>query len=262
MNHTQDLIRSWESSPYPSTKLTTYFSTYAELFSGLRNCESVFIETGVLGGGSLHMWRSWLGPKARIIGIDLNPEALKWQEHGFEIFVGDQGDPDFWKNTLTSIGQYDALLDDGGHQSFQQIITLIEAIRHAPDKCIVAVEDTHTSFMSDFRAHGEFTFLNYAKSSTDFLTVKGFSMYPHRIKKASNSELLELFKHVSSVQFFNSLVAYKIDKAAAFNPSTVWNHKNTPRPSDFRYEGAASAEVLWPDPFKTERIQIHGGKLG
>ena len=32
------------------------------------------------------MWKNWLGDKARIIGIDLNPEAKKWVDTGFEIF--------------------------------------------------------------------------------------------------------------------------------------------------------------------------------
>ena len=70
MDNMQDLIKCWENSPFPSTKLTTYFSTYSDLFSHLWNEECIFIETGVLGGGSLFMWRNWLGPKARIIGVD------------------------------------------------------------------------------------------------------------------------------------------------------------------------------------------------
>ena len=39
------------------------------------NKKIVFVEVGVADGGSLHMWRSYLGKKARIIGIDLNPIA-------------------------------------------------------------------------------------------------------------------------------------------------------------------------------------------
>ena len=36
------------------------------------------------------MWRDYFGKDARIIGIDLNPEAKKWEKHGFEIFIGNQ----------------------------------------------------------------------------------------------------------------------------------------------------------------------------
>jgi hypothetical protein len=77
------------------------------------------------------MWREWLGPKARIIGVDLNPECLRLKEMGFEIHIGDQGDPDFLRSFFASIGDFDALLDDGGHHSFQQEITVTEALRAA-----------------------------------------------------------------------------------------------------------------------------------
>lgn len=124
------LFESWRDSPYPSTKISTYFSAYTELFSHLRGTRCVFVETGVLGGGSLFMWRKWLGNDARIIGIDLNPAALRWRDHGFEIFIGDQGDPEFWNKTFREIGHFDAFLDDGGHQSFQQMVTLSSAIKN------------------------------------------------------------------------------------------------------------------------------------
>lgn len=260
MNHIQDLIDSWQNSPHPSTKLTTYFSSYVELFSHLRNTESVFIETGVLGGGSLFMWRNWLGPKARIIGIDLNPQALKWQDHGFEIYIGDQGDRNFWRETLKAIGHYDALLDDGGHQSFQQIVTLEESVRHAPDKCVIAIEDTITSFMHEYNAHRNLTFLNYAKTSSDLLTAKGYSMFPKRMKTPINLDAINLFENVYSIQFFNSLVAYKIDTEHSKIPSSIWNNHH-PRPADFRYEGLSSAKTVWPDPFSIQNEDILGGKL-
>lgn len=261
MSHIQELIQAWENSPYPSTKLTTYFAAYVELFSHLRNSESVFIETGVLGGGSLFMWRNWLGPKARIIGIDLNPQALKWKEHGFEIYIGDQGDPSFWRKTLKTIGHYDALLDDGGHQSFQQIVTLEEAIRHAPNQCVVAIEDTHTSFYNDFKAHIANTFLNYAKSSTDVLTARAYSMNPKRMPEVVNFDSINLLSNVFSIQFFNSIVSYKIDSSYSQIPKSIWNNKNYPMPTDFRYDGLNSAKTIWPDPFTIQEIDIFGGKI-
>ena len=36
--------------------------------------------------------------KARIIGVDLNQNAKKWEKYGFDIFIGDQSDPEFWSN--------------------------------------------------------------------------------------------------------------------------------------------------------------------
>ncbi len=255
--NTQELFQCWSESPFPSTKLNTYFPAYAELFSKYRKKNCTFIETGVLGGGSLFMWRNWLGPKARIIGIDLNPEANKWKDHGFEIFIGDQGDPNFWMETLPQIGQFDVLLDDGGHQSFQQIVTLTEAIKHATKNCIVAIEDTHTSFMSDFKSHGENSFLNYAKDATDLITIKGAKIYPKRLSQPTNIEIIDLFKKTHSIQFFNSLVAFKIDPKNTLDPSIIWNKKDN-TPSDFRYHGCSKATTLWPDAYDNDLRTIYG----
>ena len=259
MNHALELIKSWENSPYPSTKISTYFFAYAELFSQYRNTSCVFIETGILGGGSLFMWREWLGPEARIIGIDLNPAANKWKDFGFEIYIGDQGDPDFWNRTLKQIGEFDVLLDDGGHQSFQQIVTTTEALRHASNKCIIAIEDTHTSFMNDFKAHQDNTFLKFAKDSTDIITVRGASMYPGRIKPPNNIDIFELYKNIYSIQFFNSLVAFKLDPINSSVPTAVWNKREN-TPSDYRYHGLNKADTIWPDPFDKRIITIFGGQ--
>ena len=56
-----------------------------------------FVEIGIGNGGSLFMWKKFFGKKARIIGIELNPDAKKLEKFGFEIFIGDQSDPFFGK---------------------------------------------------------------------------------------------------------------------------------------------------------------------
>lgn len=254
----RELIQCWESSPFPSTKLTSYFSAYASLFGHLRGTQCTFVETGVLLGGSLFMWRNWLGDKARIIGIDLNPDAKKWESSGFEIYIGDQGDPQFWRETFQSIGMIDGFLDDGGHQSFQQVVTLESILRHNSSSSVIAIEDTHTSYMADFSAHGEFSFLRYAKDATDLLTARAQEIYPTRFKNVTNLVSAELFSRVYSVQFFGSLVAFHVDEEFSEPPRGVWNRQPSSI-KDFRYEGRAEATILWPDPFQENRVTIKGG---
>ncbi len=255
----EDLKSSWENSPHPTVKITSYFPAYAELFGHLRGRECTFIETGVLDGGSLFMWKNWLGDKARIIGIDLNPEARKWQSQGFEIYIGDQGDPEFWRVTLKEIGKFDALLDDGGHQSFQQIVTTIEAINHSKHKCVVVVEDTATSFMKDFSSHGKHSFLQFSKDSTDVLIGRSTGIYSGRFPTYRNEEIIEQFKNVYSIQFYNGIVAFKINPTFSVKPELARN-----RPSnlagDFRYKGKDSAYVNWPQPFIKKMVLVKGGQ--
>lgn len=257
----ESLIKSWKESPFPSVKITSYFPAYVELFGHLVNKKCVFIEIGILDGGSLFMWREWLGPEARIIGIDLNPEATKWRESGFEIFIGDQGDPEFWKTTLREIGNFDALLDDGGHQSFQQIVTAIEAIKWTRNDCVIVVEDTATSFMTDFSAHGSLSFLEYAKDATDILVGKSFEMSPNRFPKKINTEAINEFRNVYSIQFYNGIVAFHLNNKYSKTPELVKNQPLTGA-SDFRYGGKNSAIVNWPTLVSEKKIvEVYGEKL-
>lgn len=254
-----DIINCYEQSPYPSFKVSNYFPIYAELFEHLRGSNCTFIETGVLDGGSLFMWRNWLGPAARIVGIDLNPGALKWQEHGFDIYIGDQGDPEFWRKTLEKIGEFDVLLDDGGHQSFQQIVTVNEAIAAAKKTCLIVIEDTCTSFMKEFASHGKHSFLEYSKCATDMLTARAHGLFPGEFKNIKNTKLLDLYKNIQSIQFYSGIVSFKISQEPAGIPRLV---RNSPPNSaqDFRYDGKNSAIVLWPDPFDTRSVLISGGR--
>ena len=48
-------------SPHPSFKHTTYFATYDAIFTKYINKKIIFVEVGVLGGGSLFMWRNFFG---------------------------------------------------------------------------------------------------------------------------------------------------------------------------------------------------------
>ena len=241
-NDLLELIQAWKYAPYPSTKLTSYFAAYAKIFGHLRGTDCVFVETGVLGGGSLFMWRRWLGERARIIGIDLNPEAKKWENQGFEMRIGDQGDSGFWNETLQEIGPFDGFLDDGGHQSFQQIVTLESCLRHSKKPTVIAIEDTHTSYMKDFSKHGDHSFLRYAKDASDLLTARAERIYPTRFQKVTNSTTMELFSNVYSIQFFGSLVAFHVDPELAEPPAGQWNRQPTPV-KDFRYEGSKETTI-------------------
>ena len=93
------------------------------------------------------MWKKFLGKKARIIGIELNPDA-KTRKKGFKIFIGDQSDPKFWKKFYRDVGKIDILIDDGGHTNLQQITTFMESVNNINNNGIIVIEDTHTSYLN------------------------------------------------------------------------------------------------------------------
>jgi len=255
-----DLLSCYAESPEPSFKVSNYFKIYAELFGHLRGAHCTFIEVGILNGGSLFMWRKWLGDSARIIGIDLNPEAEKWAKYGFEIYIGDQGSPQFWRDTFRKIGEFDVILDDGGHQSFQQIVTLVEGIKAAKKKCTIVIEDTCTSFFQEFSSPGENTFLEYAKDSTDILASRSNNFFAKQFPEIKNLNIVNLFSSVHSINFYSGIVAYRLDPSDVVTPELVWNKPpGSLIASDFRYDGVSSAHIDWPDLFSEKTVLIKGG---
>ena len=94
------IFKSFKASPKYTIKWSNYFEIYEKLFKKFLNQKLTFVEIGVGNGGSLFMWKNFFGNKARIIGIELNPDAKKLEKFGFEIFIGDQADPLFLEKFL------------------------------------------------------------------------------------------------------------------------------------------------------------------
>lgn len=171
------------------------------------------------------MWRDFFGKKARIIGVDLNPEAKKFERAGFEIFIGSQSDPKFWKRFYKKVGPIDILLDDGGHTFEQQIVTTTQAIPNTKDGGMIVVEDTHTSYMDEFGGPAQTSFMSFAKNLVDGIN--------YRFGDFRDERAFE--KSVYSARFFESIVALEIDRklCAKISAPTSNNGKVT-EAIDFR----------------------------
>jgi hypothetical protein len=235
---TKELLSSFEAyskSPYLSVKHSNYFDVYDKLFSRFVGKEIVFVEVGVLNGGSMFMWRSFFGDKARIIGIDLNPGALKWEEHGFEIYIGSQSDPVFWEKIRRTVGEIDILLDDGGHTYEQQIVTFEAMLPAIRDGGLLVVEDTHTSYMREFGGPSRTSFVEYAKNVVDGIN--------HRFSLLKDEMPCEWSIH--AVQFFESFVAFDVNRNLASKPSSYCSNGGiTSEAKDFRYDDISSRQIV------------------
>lgn len=150
-----------------------YFNIYERHFSIFRGRPITLLEYGVFHGGSLQMWKHYFGPQARIIGVDINPRCAELAEPGIEIFIGDQEDPATHRALREKYGEFDIVLDDGGHTMRQQIITFEEMYPAVKAGGIYLAEDLHTSY---FAAWGGAwrkpdTFIEYSKKLIDQLAA-------------------------------------------------------------------------------------------
>ena len=218
--------KSFLEAKYQAIKHKNYFEIYDQLFSPYINKKIIFVEIGIFQGGSLQMWKKFFGKKARIIGIDINPEAKRFEKDGFEIFIGNQSNPNFWKNFFKKVGKVDIILDDGGHTNKQQIITTINCIKYIKDYGKLVIEDVHASYQNEFGNPQKYSFINYSKKIIDDMNFR----FPN-LGNFNHS----LNKYIHSIFFFESIVCFNVNKKLCKKNSLIINNGKTSNIADLRY---------------------------
>lgn len=187
--------------PLKVKKHKNYFPIYEEVLNIYRNQEVKVLEIGVLDGGSLLLWKRYLGSKAKVVGLDINPRALELNSSEFDIVIGDQGDKEVWQRIKNTYGDFDVIIDDGGHTNRQQIIALIESSAILKNRGKLIVEDVHCSYMPEFGNPSKYSFVNFA-----FKVI-------HRMNSRFFFEPRDyLSKTIHSVTFYESVIVFTIDR--------------------------------------------------
>jgi hypothetical protein len=221
------IYKLFENSKKYSVKWSSYFQVYENIFSKYRNKKIKFVEIGVANGGSLFMWQNYFGKKAKIIGIDLNPNAKQLEKYGFKIYIGSQSDKKFWDNFYKKEGKIDLILDDGGHKNLQQISTVHHSLPFIKDGGKIVVEDTSTSYLKkEFNNPSRYSFINYAKNIIDII---------HRRSPLLKRELNFYAKKIFFVEFFESIVVFSIDSKKCFTNKEVSNKAKNEWAIDYRH---------------------------
>ncbi len=221
------LYKLFRKSKKYSIKWSNYFQVYEKKFSRYRNKKIKFVEIGVANGGSLFMWKNYFGKKAKIIGIDLNPNAKKLEKYGFKIYIGNQSDKKFWDKFYKKEGKIDLILDDGGHKNLQQISTVHHSIPFIRDGGKIIVEDTSTSYLKkEFNNPSKYSFINYSKKMIDII---------HRRSPLLKKNLNIYAKKIFQIEFFESIVVFSIDSKKCFINKEVSNEAINEWASDYRH---------------------------
>lgn len=131
-------------------KWAHYFPAYESHFERFIDRPILFLEIGVSQGGSLQLWKEYLGPYATIVGIDINPGCAKYEEDQIHVRIGSQSDTDFLASVLEEFGCPDVILDDGSHK-MSDVQKSFECLypRMQPDG-VYFVEDMHTAYWDNF----------------------------------------------------------------------------------------------------------------
>jgi 23S rRNA U2552 (ribose-2'-O)-methylase RlmE/FtsJ len=123
-----------------------YFDAYDRHLRRFVGRDVTILEVGIYSGGSLEMWRSYFGPRCRVIGVDIQDACRVYEDDQTRIFIGDQADRSFWRRLLASLPSLDIVIDDGGHAVEQQVVTLEETLPALAPGGVFICEDTHGDF--------------------------------------------------------------------------------------------------------------------
>ena len=196
-----------------------YFEIYDRHLNKFRNKEINILEIGVMHGGSLQMWKDYFGSKAKIYGIDINPECKKFEEQNINIFIGSQSDRSFLKEIKRQIPPVDILIDDGGHTMEQQITSFEELFEHMTSNGVYLCEDLHTSYWEEFgggyKKPG--TFIEYSKIFIDY--INAFHSKDDSLKVNSFTE------SAHSLHYYDSVLV--IEKRKMEKPYTLKTGKKS-----------------------------------
>jgi cephalosporin hydroxylase len=146
-----------------------YAPIYEKYLEPFRNKPITFVEVGVGKGGNMMVWKEFLGPQAKIWGIDFL-DRLVIDDPQMQFMIGNQGDRNFLGEVRKKIGKIDVLIDDASHVVSDQIATFEELFPIIAPGGLYICEDTHTSYREKHYDGGylkEGTFIEYCKKIID-----------------------------------------------------------------------------------------------
>jgi hypothetical protein len=120
-----------------------YFEVYERHLERFVGQDVQLLEVGIQSGGSLEMWRQFLGGGASIYGVDIDPGCRRSEQEGVTVFIGDQADRAFWACVRAETPPLNVVVDDGGHTPEQQRVTLEELLPHLAVGGVYMCEDLH-----------------------------------------------------------------------------------------------------------------------
>ena len=123
---------------------TKHYDIY---FAPLRLRPLRILEIGVRGGSSLQLWHAYF-PNATIVGLDISLKNTNL--HGLSnrvtVMECDQSNVAALQGVVDKVGgEFDIIIDDGGHTMQQQQVSLGFLLPHTKPGGLYIIEDLHTS---------------------------------------------------------------------------------------------------------------------
>lgn len=206
-----DLLKIYTGNTGPVVdKWHHYLPVYDQYFARFRATPVKFLEIGVSKGGSLQMWRTYLGPDANIFGIDIDPACAALDGEAAQVRIGSQDDPAFLASVVAEMGGVDVVLDDGSHHMDHVRASLKVLFPLLSMGGTYMIEDLHTAYWKRYGGgHGRANnFFNEVTLMIDDMHHWYHGQLPHDPDRAAA---------ISDVHVHNSIVV--LDKQQVHTPA-------------------------------------------
>lgn len=128
-----------------------YTEIYARYFEPLKDKPIKFLEIGIFKGSSVKLWEDYF-KQAELHFMDITLERVEYSAQRSKYHVANQENPqDLAKFIHETGGQFDVIIDDGGHTMLQQIVSFIYLFPQIKSGGMYIIEDLHTSY---WESHG------------------------------------------------------------------------------------------------------------
>ena len=179
-----------------------YFPIYERHFAPFVNRSVSLLEIGCGDGGSLQMWKRYLGPHAQIVGVDIEPRCKDFEEDQIAVRIGSQDDPEFLDSVVAEFGPFDIVIDDGSHIQAHVAASFALLYARLAKNGVYLVEDLHTAYWPDFGGGlgKPDTFIEIAKNLVDELNAD------HGRDDAAATEFT---RATNAICFYDSVIVFE-----------------------------------------------------
>ena len=122
-------------------KLVGYADCFHENLKELKNKKLDILEIGLAKGGGIASLYFYF-PNSNLIGVDNNPFRIRYKSNRIRSIYFDTSSKKILQNLSNHLNQkFDIILDDGGHQLIDQILSFSENFKNLKKGGIYIVED-------------------------------------------------------------------------------------------------------------------------
>lgn len=198
-----------ESGADKGSNYHNYTEIYARYFAPLKDQPIKLLEIGIYKGSSVKLWEKYF-PFGELNFVDITFDHVEYFSKKSHYFLANQESPEELQKVVAKTGgEFDIIIDDGGHTMNQQIVSFRTLFPYVKSGGIYIIEDLHTSYWREYGGGGRgLTTIHFLKTLIDDLNYVGA-----KTKRASHLNLdaellqdLNLYREkIESIHFYDSI---------------------------------------------------------